>query len=92
VSRLDIHGCIEVVLAHFVAGTYGTNPDVRYSLHRQLQYRICAAWSRGEATGARLSERECVILAEAWLIAAPEYTKPIHESSMQPAKENERGE
>lgn len=85
-SRLDIHGCVEVVLAHFVSGTYGTHPDVVYSLHRQLQYRICAAWDRCESTGARLSERECILLAEAWLIAAPEYTKPIHESGMQPAR------
>lgn len=81
-SRMDIHGCIEVVREHFwradkikllEGSTYATRyryPLEAYSLNRQLQYRLCEAWKRNEGLQP-LSERECVLLAEAWLIATP---------------------
>lgn len=81
-AKLDIHGCVATVREHFYKSDAGrhvyTLPVEAYGLHRQLQYRICSAWNRFEAAGLALSERECVLLAEAWLISAPDHTKPMH--------------
>lgn len=80
-SKMDIHGCVEAVRAHFYKSTPQASDELpveAYALDRQLQYRICAAWNRAEKSGYPLSERECILLAEAWLISAPEYTIPIH--------------
>lgn len=80
-GRLDIHGCVDAVREHFYRADYlrlvYTLPVEAYSLNRKLQYRICDAWNRFKDRGASLSERECVILAEAWLIAAPDHAKPM---------------
>lgn len=85
-SKLDIHGCVECVREHFYKADYlhleYTLPIEAYSLNRKLQYKLCTAWSRFEYAHREnfhttLTPRECVMLAEAWLIAAPDYTEPM---------------
>lgn len=71
--RLDIHGAISVVREHFYRADYlhltYTRPIEAYTLNRRLNYDLCGAWNRFADQGSRLSERECIILAEAWMLA-----------------------
>lgn len=76
-SRLDVHGCIAIVREHFYRGDeYGTVyklPVEAFVLNRELQYRLCEVWRRNQHQ-RRLSERECILLAESWYMAAPSHT------------------
>ncbi len=71
--RMDIHGAVSVVREHFYLADYlhlaYTRPVEAYTLNRTLNYLLCDAWNRFADRGARLSERECVLLAEAWVMA-----------------------
>lgn len=82
---MDIHECTDCVRRHFYEADYlsleYTLPIEAYSLNRTLQYRICQAWNRFKNNGTELIRRECVLLAEAWLISAPDYTKPMYVDS-----------
>lgn len=71
--RMDVIGAISVVRQHFYDADYlhlvYTRPIEAYTLDRTLNYQLCAAWNRFADQGARLSERECIILAESWMLA-----------------------
>lgn len=90
--QMDIHGCVACVREHFHKGDplRYTLPLEAYVLDRALQYRICDAWNRFQGVYA-LSPRECVLLAEAWLIAAPSHTDPMHVKSGWIAEQEQRG-
>jgi hypothetical protein len=81
-AKLDIHGCIDCIREHFYKADYlklsYTLPIEAYSLNRQLQHRICDAWKRFEHVGVFLSERECILLAESWLISAKDHTNAMY--------------
>jgi hypothetical protein len=70
---MDVMGAISVVREHFYRADYlhllYTRPIEAYTLHRELNYYLCAAWNRFDRQNRRLSERECIILAESWMMA-----------------------
>lgn len=81
---MNIHRFIDSVRAHFYRADYlrlkYTLPVEAYSLHRRLQYEICGAWNRVQQSSPEypLTQREGMLLAEAWLMSAPDQTKPMY--------------
>lgn len=78
---MTIHEAIACVRQHFHDADYlhllYTRPVEAYSLNRRLLYRLCDAWGRFERTYP-LAKHEIIVLAEAWLMSAPDFTQPLH--------------